>query len=171
VALTRSAGGVVAVLVCLVAWLRRDRLGTPAAVGLALGALVMLGPVVHPWYLLWALVPLAAGTQDPRILRWAIGLSVGMSLVILPHGVTFTVRGVAEAIAGVGIGLMVFSMSEMLQGEPVPVNAEPTDHPGGDGGDHGVVPEVLAGVNVGDVHLDEGSTQQGTGVSDRVRIM
>ncbi len=53
----RLAGGLLGGGVCVAAWLRRDRLGLPAAVGIALGAVVLLGPVVHPWYLLWAVVP------------------------------------------------------------------------------------------------------------------
>jgi hypothetical protein len=168
---TRFAGAALAVVACVLAWVRRDRLDTPGAVGLALGAVVLLGPVVHPWYLLWALVPLAAGSRDPRVLRWATGLSVGLSLVILPHGVSFSLRGIAEAVAGAGIGLVVLSLREMLQGKPVAVDAEPADHPGGDRGDHGVVPELLAGVDVGDVYLDERAAQQGAGVADRVRVV
>jgi alpha-1,6-mannosyltransferase len=171
VTVSRLAGAALAVVFCVLAWLHRDRLDTPGAVGLALGAVVLLGPVVHPWYLLWALVPLAAGSTDPRVIRWAVGLSVGLSLVILPHGVAFTFRGIAEGVAGIGIGLFVLAVSEMLQRQPVPVDAQPADHPGGDGGDHGVVPELLPGVDVGDVHLDQRPAQQGTGVPDRVRVV
>jgi len=168
---TRMAGALLAGIVCLVAWLRRDRLGPPAAVGMALGVVVLLGPVVHPWYLLWALVPLAAGTRDQRLIRWAVGLSVAMSLVILPHGVALTPRGIAEALGGLGIGLAVLAASQVLQREPVPVDAQPADDPGGDGGDHREVPELLPRVDVGDVHLDERSAQQGAGVAERVRVV
>jgi hypothetical protein len=167
----RLLGGGLAVIACAAVWLRRNRLGTPAAVGLALGALVLLGPVVHPWYLLWALVPLAAGSRDPRVLRWATVLSVTLSLVILPHGVSLTLRGIAEAVAGLGIGLVVLALSQMFERQAVPVDAEPADHPRGDGGDDGVVPELLTGVDVGDVYLDQRPTQQGTGVPDRVRVV
>jgi len=173
----RAVGGLLAVIVCAWAWLRRARLGTPAAVGLALGALVLLGPVVHPWYLLWAVVPLAAGSRDPRVLRWATRLSVALSLVILPHGVALTFRGVAEGVAGLGIGLVVLALShlrhlrQMGQGQPVPVDAQPADHPGRDGRDDRVVPELLPGVDVGDVYLDERAAEQGAGVPDRVRVV
>jgi alpha-1,6-mannosyltransferase len=171
VTVTRLLGAALAVVFCVLAWVRRDKLDTPGAVGLALGAVVLLGPVVHPWYLLWALVPLAAGSKDPRVLRWAVALSVGLSLVILPHGVAFSVRGVAEAIAGAGIGLLVLSLGEMLQRQPVSVDSQPTDDSGGHGGNHGVVPELLPGVDVGDVYLDQRGAQQGTGVADRVRVV
>jgi alpha-1,6-mannosyltransferase len=171
----RLFGAVLAVLACAGAWLRRDRLGTPAAVGLALGALVLLGPVVHPWYLLWALVPLAAGGRDPRVLRAATVLSVALSLVILPHGVSLTLRGIAEGIAGLGVGLVVLALSQpggqVYERQPVAVDTQATDHPGGHGGDDRVLPELLAGVDVGDVYLHERPAQQGAGVPDRVRVV
>lgn len=31
--------------------------------GIALGAIVLLFPVVQPWYLLWVILPLAAGNR------------------------------------------------------------------------------------------------------------
>jgi hypothetical protein len=164
----RLAGAVLAGIVCLAAWLRRDRLGTPAAVGVALGAVVLLGPVVHPWYLLWALVPLAAGTSDGRLVGWAAGLSAGLSLVLLPHGVSFTVRGVVAALGGLALGLAVLALSQVRERQPVPVDAQPADDAGGDGGDHRVAPELLPGVDVGDVHLDERPAQQRARVPDRV---
>jgi hypothetical protein len=167
----RVLGLVLAVAVCGAVWLRRNRLGTPAAVGLALGALVLLGPVVHPWYLLWALVPLAAGSRDPRVLRWAMILSAGLSLVILPHGLSLTLRGIAEAVAGLGIALVVLAVAQMAEGEAVSVDAQPTDHPRGDGGDDGVAPELLPGVDVGDVYLDQRGAEKGAGVADRVRVV
>src|SRR5256714_3233728 len=71
---TRTVGVLLAAALCAVAWLRRDRLGIGGAVGCALGAVGLLGPVVHPGYLLWALVPLAAGIRDGRLLGWAVGL-------------------------------------------------------------------------------------------------
>ncbi len=161
----RLAGGLLGGGVCVAAWLRRDRLGLPAAVGIALGAVVLLGPVVHPWYLLWAVVPLAAGS---RLIRGAVGLSVALSLVSLPHGVSFTPRGVVAALAGLGLGSAVLALSQVRKRQPVPVDAEPADDPGRDGGDDRVVPELLPRVDVGDVHLDERPAQQGARVPDRV---
>jgi alpha-1,6-mannosyltransferase len=164
----RIAGFLVAGVVCVAAWVRRDRLGTPAAVGVALAAVVLLGPVVHPWYLLWAVVPLAAGDVW---LRAAAVLSIVLSLVILPHGVAFTARGIAEALAGLGIASAVLALSQVLQRQPVPVDAQPADDPGGHRRDDRVVPELLPGVDVGDVHLDERSAEQGARVPDRVRVV
>ena len=41
------------------------RLHPVGALGVALGALVLLFPVVQPWYLLWAIIPLAAWATRP----------------------------------------------------------------------------------------------------------
>ena len=38
----------------------KGRLHPVGALGVSLGALVLLFPVVQPWYLLWAVIPLAA---------------------------------------------------------------------------------------------------------------
>ncbi|MFZ5851326.1 MAG: hypothetical protein ACOYY2_08030, partial [Actinomycetota bacterium] len=51
--------------------------------GLALLAVVVLGPVVHPWYLMWGLVVLAGTALSARETVWlAVGsvLFVGYSL-------------------------------------------------------------------------------------------
>ena len=61
-ALTRFTGGLI--IVVLVAWLLivvfRGRLHPIGGLGVALGICVLLFPVVQPWYLLWAIIPLAA---------------------------------------------------------------------------------------------------------------
>lgn len=57
-ALTRRAGQLLALVVVLVVALRSptgDRRRAVAAVAVAVGALVLLSPVVHLWYLLWPL--------------------------------------------------------------------------------------------------------------------
>src|SRR6201992_330839 len=61
-ALTRSIG--VLIITVLVAWLLlavfRGRLHPIGGLGVALGICVLLFPVVQPWYLLWAIISLAA---------------------------------------------------------------------------------------------------------------
>jgi hypothetical protein len=62
------------------------RVGAVAALGLCLTALVVLGPVVHPWYLLWGLVPLA--TAGSHTVRRAVAMvSALLVLLVLPGGV------------------------------------------------------------------------------------
>src|SRR6201995_1618639 len=60
-ALTRFIG--VLIIMVLVSWLLlavfRGRLHPIGGLGVALGICVLLFPVVQPWYLLWAIIPLA----------------------------------------------------------------------------------------------------------------
>jgi alpha-1,6-mannosyltransferase len=65
--LTRGIG--VLIIGILVAWLLlsvlRGRLHPVGGLGVALGGTVLLFPVVQPWYLLWAIIPLAAWATRP----------------------------------------------------------------------------------------------------------
>jgi hypothetical protein len=169
VIITRMLGLAAAGVVTVYTWLRRERLGLPAAVGLGLGAVVLLGPIVHPWYLLWGLAPLAAGTVDRRLVTAAGTLSVVMCLVLLPHGVSLSPGGVIEGLIGLAIGGSVLvATREVGKRQPVPVEAQPADHAGGHRRDDRVPPELLAGVDVGDVHLDQRSGQHRAGIPQRV---
>jgi alpha-1,6-mannosyltransferase len=60
--LTRAIG--VLIIMVMVSWLLvavfRGRLHPIGGLGVALGVTVLLFPVVQPWYLLWAIIPLAA---------------------------------------------------------------------------------------------------------------
>jgi alpha-1,6-mannosyltransferase len=66
--LTRAIG--VLIIAIVVSWLLiavlRGRLHPVGGLGVALGATVLLFPVVQPWYLLWAIIPLAAWATRPR---------------------------------------------------------------------------------------------------------
>ncbi len=80
--LTRAMG--VMIIAILVSWLLlavlRGRLHPVGGLGVALGATVLLFPVVQPWYLLWAIIPLAAWVTRPgfRIATIAVTLIVGI---------------------------------------------------------------------------------------------
>lgn len=174
---------------CLWLLRRPERFGPVASVGLGLGAVVVLGPVMHPWYLLWATVPLAAAATSPRLRRIVIGVSIAFTVSPLPGGVQPTV--VAFAGAGAGAALVFGArylirhpdwprralasvgreMRQMTEGEPVPIDAEAADHAGRHGRDYGVMPELLAGVDVGDVDLDEWGPQHGARVPKRIGVM
>ncbi|NIH78456.1 polyprenol phosphomannose-dependent alpha 1,6 mannosyltransferase MptB [Amycolatopsis viridis] len=53
-------------------------------VGLVFAAMLVTGPVVQPWYLLWTLLPLAAGVRTGRS-RWVLaGLSAVVALLLPP---------------------------------------------------------------------------------------
>jgi alpha-1,6-mannosyltransferase len=80
--LTRAIG--VLIIAVLVTWLLlsvlRGRLHPVGGLGVALGATVLLFPVVQPWYLLWAIIPLAAWATRPgfRIAAITVTLIVGI---------------------------------------------------------------------------------------------
>jgi alpha-1,6-mannosyltransferase len=66
--------------------------------GLSLGAFVLLGPVIQPWYLLWAVLPLAAATDKPRYRRATVWISVIFSVIIMPNGATIPTFAVVQAV-------------------------------------------------------------------------
>ncbi|GAA2370286.1 polyprenol phosphomannose-dependent alpha 1,6 mannosyltransferase MptB [Dactylosporangium salmoneum] len=75
-----------------------------AGLGLALSSILLLGPVVHPWYLLWAFVPMAAGLQ--RVPQAAVWGSAGLALFLLPTGAPGTPGAVVAAVIGSVAGLL-----------------------------------------------------------------
>jgi alpha-1,6-mannosyltransferase len=72
--LTRGIG--VLIIMVMVSWLLvavfRGRLHPIGGLGVALGVTVLLFPVVQPWYLLWAIIPLAAWATRPGFRAAAI---------------------------------------------------------------------------------------------------
>jgi alpha-1,6-mannosyltransferase len=76
--LTRGIG--VLIITVTVSWLLlavlRGRVHPVGGLGVALGATVLLFPVVQPWYLLWAIIPLAAWATRPGFRIAAIGVTL-----------------------------------------------------------------------------------------------
>jgi alpha-1,6-mannosyltransferase len=77
-ALTRGIG--VFLIAVVVTWLLlavlRGRLHPVGGLGVALGATVLLFPVVQPWYLLWAIIPLACWATTPRFRTAVIAVTL-----------------------------------------------------------------------------------------------
>jgi alpha-1,6-mannosyltransferase len=100
-----------AVLVVLLLFaVLRGRVEPITGMATALGAVVLLGPVVHPWYLLWAAIPLAATRGLPRYRRAALAASAVLAVLVPPTGADFQFRAFQlplSIIAGIGI-LLVF---------------------------------------------------------------
>jgi alpha-1,6-mannosyltransferase len=87
----RAVGTLVALVVVGLLWWRvRGRGGDPRAVvaacGWSLAVVVLLAPAFHPWYALWALVPLAASTVDGRVRAGLAGGTVALCFLVLPDG-------------------------------------------------------------------------------------
>ncbi|HVE74055.1 MAG TPA: polyprenol phosphomannose-dependent alpha 1,6 mannosyltransferase MptB [Mycobacteriales bacterium] len=99
------AGALLAVLLLL--WVHH--LGALRALGLSLLAIVVLGPIVQPWYLLWGLVVLAAVAGRRTAATLGVVCLV-VSLAVLPNG-----RSVVRPpfygltlITAAGLGLLYF---------------------------------------------------------------
>jgi hypothetical protein len=153
-----------------------------------MSAVVVLGPVMHPWYLLWATVPLAAASRDRRVRLAVVWTVVGFTLTVLPGGVDPTVTAFLGAVLGASLVFVtdgfrtrpewraravsvLLTLRQVVQGQSVAVDPEAADHSAGDRRHHRVVPELFSRVDVRDVHLDERRGQQGAGVAERVRVM
>jgi alpha-1,6-mannosyltransferase len=124
-ALTRLAGLATAVVINLLL-LRRcahKRLDPLVGVGIGLGAVVLLGPVVHPWYLLWAVIPLAAATTHPAFRVPATFSCAGLAVVVAPTGSDFSFRAwvLPSAIAAAALSLLVLLL--LLRGRTPPLRA------------------------------------------------
>lgn len=92
--LTRGIGGLAAAALCamLLFATLRGRVDPVTGLGAGLGAVVLLGPVVHPWYLLWAAIPLAATRGLPRYRRAALAASAVLAVMVPPTGADFDFR-------------------------------------------------------------------------------
>jgi alpha-1,6-mannosyltransferase len=92
--MTRVLGGVAAALICVYLLLGtlRGRIDPVTGVGCGLGAVVLLSPTVHPWYLLWAAIPLAASTARIRFRRLSVAGSAIVALLVPPTGADFDFR-------------------------------------------------------------------------------
>jgi hypothetical protein len=180
--------GLVAAGILVLFMLPPGRVTPIVGLGLGLGAVVVLGPVMHPWYLTWAIVPLAAAATQPRIRSVVVAVSIAFTLLVLPAGVQpngAAILGAAIGAAAVFVAGTLVGRSEwqrvyasalglgrqILQRESVAADAQAADDARRDRRYHGVVPELLARVDVGDVHFDERGAEQGAGVPDRVRVM
>jgi alpha-1,6-mannosyltransferase len=109
--LTRLAGLAAAGGACLVLLWRcgQGRVEPLSGLGVGLGAVVLLGPVVHPWYLLWAAIPLAASATRPTFRITATVASVVLAVVVAPTGSDFLFRAwvLPSAIAAAAATLIV----------------------------------------------------------------
>jgi alpha-1,6-mannosyltransferase len=115
VAVVRGLGVIIALaLTGLV--LVRSR-GKPLyALALIMFAIVLLGPVVHPWYMLWGIVPLAVSTREPKMVNRVALLIVALVLYPMPWGEGFS-DALIWGLAGIGAGLAVLRALRPLEGE------------------------------------------------------
>ncbi|MFI9502912.1 polyprenol phosphomannose-dependent alpha 1,6 mannosyltransferase MptB [Nocardia sp. NPDC052566] len=92
------------------------RLHPVGALGVAIGAIVLLAPVVQPWYLLWAIVPLAAWATKPVFRVPAVAFSAVVSVILMPRGAdleVFQIVGAAIATVIVGVLFIVITRNAL----------------------------------------------------------
>lgn len=84
------------------------RIHPVGGLGVSLAILVILFPVVHPWYLLWALVPLAAWATTPAFRVPAVAVSAIVCLVgPTPNGGEYPPFVIVEAALAVLVTIVV----------------------------------------------------------------
>ena len=111
--LTRTIGSLVSAAVGLRMLLavRSGRLHPVGGLGITLGAIVLLFPVVHPWYLLWAAIPLAAWASAPVYRRVAVSVSAVIALLLMPNGAEFPpfviLQAALAAVAGAAVAVLL----------------------------------------------------------------
>ncbi|MBB5915919.1 alpha-1,6-mannosyltransferase [Nocardia transvalensis] len=112
--ITRPIAGAVAgfiiVRMLIATW--TGRLHPVGSLGVSLAAMVLLFPVVQPWYLLWAIVPLAAWATTRAFRVPAVVFSAVVSVMLMPRGADFGVFQIIEAAVAVvivGVGFIVLT--------------------------------------------------------------
>jgi alpha-1,6-mannosyltransferase len=108
--LTRGIG--VFIIAIVVAWLLmavlRGRLHPIGGLGVALGATVLLFPVVQPWYVLWAVIPLAAWATRPAFRSTTIVVTLVVGIFgPTANGDRFTVFQILLATAASTVIVLV----------------------------------------------------------------
>ncbi|HET7739350.1 MAG TPA: polyprenol phosphomannose-dependent alpha 1,6 mannosyltransferase MptB, partial [Mycobacterium sp.] len=139
--LTRAIG--VMIIAVLVTWLLlavlRGRLNPVGGLGVALGATVLLFPVVQPWYLLWAIIPLAAWATRPGFRGTAIALSLVVGIFgPTANGDRFALFQIVDAtLASALIVLLLIAITyrrlpwrALPDSNGAPPSAEPPTEPG-----------------------------------------
>ena len=91
----------------------RGRIHPLGGYGLAMFAMVLLFPVVHPWYLLWALVPLSGWADRSQFRVAVVAYSAFFSLTVLPRGLGLPPGTVLQIYLG-SIAAFVASMAIIL---------------------------------------------------------
>ncbi|QGK72177.1 hypothetical protein GIY23_09625 [Allosaccharopolyspora coralli] len=95
------------------------RIDPMRGLGITLGALALFGPVLHPWYLLWALVPLALSVHDTRFRLGAVAISAVLALSVQPTGAGFELRAFVLPLS-VTAALIAFALTLLLVRGKVP---------------------------------------------------
>jgi alpha-1,6-mannosyltransferase len=84
--------------------------------GASLAAVLVLGPVVQPWYLLWGVITLATAAGTSRFRTWAAGVSAVVSVLVPPTGSGFDGRTYVLPQAYLAAALVLLAVLFALRG-------------------------------------------------------
>jgi hypothetical protein len=108
----------ITVLVVFWLWLRAGRFGVVAALAMALLALVLLGPVVQPWYVVWS-IALAATVRLPhRVWLLAAAASVWLAMMITPQGENLFLEIAPTLATGLAGAVAAYAVLSHERGRP-----------------------------------------------------
>lgn len=120
--LTRPIAAVVAGFIALrmLVAVLKGRVHPVGALGVSLGALVLLFPVVQPWYLLWAVIPLAAWATTRAFRGPAIVVSSIVSVILMPNGSEYLPFQIVQAavMTILTIGILYLATRSSLPWRP-----------------------------------------------------
>jgi alpha-1,6-mannosyltransferase len=85
----------------------RRRADPILGLGVAIGLFVILSPVVQPWYLLWAAVPLAASTAVARYRKITVIITLALSVMIMPSGAVIPPFVIAQAVLAAAVIVVI----------------------------------------------------------------
>lgn len=132
--LTRAIG--VFIIAVLVTWLLfavlRGRLHPVGGLGVAMGMTVLLFPVVQPWYVLWAVLPLAAWATRPAFRGATIVVTLAVGIFgPTANGDRFTLFQILLAVVAstVIVLLLMLLTHNRLPWRAVPTATEPPPPP------------------------------------------
>ncbi|MFD9739382.1 polyprenol phosphomannose-dependent alpha 1,6 mannosyltransferase MptB [Umezawaea sp. NPDC059074] len=91
----------------------RGRVDAVTALGLVLAAVVLLGPVVQPWYLLWAVVPLAVAPVTTLVRARLAAVVAVFAVLVPPLAGNFSGR-VGQLVVGYAVGILVVGAAFLL---------------------------------------------------------
>jgi alpha-1,6-mannosyltransferase len=119
VQLWRWAGILATLIVAALVWTYRQRLGPLYGLGLVLLALVIFGPALRPWYVIWGLVPLAVAAHQPRVRRALALLCAALLPMVLPDGFPADAEKILLATLGALTGIAAYLAIRMAGRAPV----------------------------------------------------
>ncbi|GAA0532410.1 hypothetical protein GCM10010172_11470 [Paractinoplanes ferrugineus] len=110
----RWAGLLAMVVVAGMVWSCRARLGPVYCLGIVLTAVVLFGPAIRPWYVVWGLVLLAAVAANHHVRRALAAFCAVLVLVVLPDGFAADGERVLLAVLGGLIGVAMFLVVRLV---------------------------------------------------------